>query len=93
MHKVDDGKTGPWNRKHHKATPLGALVLDNRCGECAGLIEGLLSIEGVTTFTEPVPVYRAEKILQVVGPGYVAVSEKRGATFVRKPGEVKPSTP
>lgn len=32
-------------------------------------------------------------VLGIVEPGYVAVSEKRGATFVRKPGEVKPSTP
>lgn len=45
MHKVDDGKTGPFNRDHHKMTEDGALVVDHRCGDCQFLIEGLLELE------------------------------------------------
>jgi hypothetical protein len=40
-----DNKTGPWNRTRHRANEGEVLLLDNRCGGCRTLIEGLLDLE------------------------------------------------
>lgn len=55
VHRVDDGRTGPWLRKPHARDGKGVLMYDARCQRCLALAEYTgnfyANIENETTAT------------------------------------------